>query len=89
MDLKVGGVYRMTARNFFVGAYTGRSQRFGDHVLPEFIGIREKFGYRYLTSEAGWNVGEQIGTIPPHAKLEEDDKTLYRSLAQFARKDVP
>lgn len=41
MELKIGTVYRLHARNIHVGVFDGRG----------FIGIREKFGEHYLDME--------------------------------------
>jgi len=70
-------VYEITSRNLRVGVYIGSE---GDRDM--FIGIREKFGYRYLTTECGWNA-KPIGRVPDHAALSESDSTLRRQLAQF------
>jgi hypothetical protein len=37
----------------------------------EFIGIRTKFGSRYLFGEYHWDTGPPHGTVKPVAKLEQ------------------
>lgn len=54
-DLVVGHVYRLQCRNLTIGAYDGKT----------FVGIREKFGRRYLDSEDHWDTGEPHGTAYP------------------------
>jgi hypothetical protein len=59
MNLEVGKVYRLRSRNLLVGVFTG----------DRFIGIREKFGDRYLDAEYPYDNGgtatakEELGSI--------------------------
>ncbi len=43
------GVYRVVARNFGLGVYNAKTQ--------EFMGVREKFGSRYVFGEYHWDPG--------------------------------
>ena len=54
-DLIVGHVYRLRCRNLTLGAYDGKT----------FVGIREKFGRRYLDSEDHYDTGAPYGTVFP------------------------
>jgi hypothetical protein len=48
-----GRVYEINARNFYMGVWTGTA----------FLGIREKFGSRFLDSEFHWDNGPPHGTV--------------------------
>lgn len=54
-DLVVGRVYKLNARNLRVGVYDGL----------EFVGIREKFGSRFLDIERHWDADSSFGTAYP------------------------
>lgn len=61
----VGRVYRFTSRNLELGVCI-RSE---PDAVPEysrftFLGVRQKFDYRYLSDEYGWNVTEDLGPLP-------------------------
>ncbi len=58
-----GYLYHVKARNFRLGIYNEDAR--------EFIGIRTKFGNRYLFGEYHWDQGPPFGTVKPIAKLEE------------------
>ncbi len=58
-----GWLYHIKARNFRLGIY--------NEVEKEFIGIRTKFGSRYLFGEYHWDTGEPFGTVKPITKLEQ------------------
>lgn len=49
-----GRLYKFNARNFFVGVYDGDQG---------FIGIRTKFGGRFLDTEYHWDQGPPYGTV--------------------------
>jgi len=55
-------LYHIKARNFRLGIY--------DEAQKEFIGIRTKFGSRYLAGEYHWDTGPPHGTVKPIALLE-------------------
>ena len=59
-EMERGGIYRIIARNFFVGVWDGESG---------FIGIREKFGDRYLFTEYHRDYSDRIGTARPVEKV--------------------
>ena len=59
-DCKKGYFYRIRARNFQVGIFDGNTG---------FIGIREKFGDRYLVTEYHWDIGAPLGTVRPVKEL--------------------
>lgn len=74
-ELVVGEVYLISSRNFSLGVYDGNGG---------FIGIREKFGSRYLFTEYfddGMNhLGtvqplKRIATVPEGVELREMDQT--------------
>lgn len=65
----VGTVYRVYSRNLLVAVYAGNGG---------FVGIREKFGDRYLFTEYHWDCGPPYGTLRPLEVLGEvpDDVVL-------------
>lgn len=64
------GIYRIHARNFFIGAYTTALDPMakGGMMLYGFIGIRQKFDAIFLSTELGLPL-EKIGAI-------EDDRIM-------------
>jgi hypothetical protein len=52
-DLEIGKVYKLNSRNLALGVYRGDSS---------FIGIREKFGNRFLDEEVEWDADKHYGT---------------------------
>ena len=72
------GVYRISSRNLSIGVYQKETKG--------FIGIRTKFGARYLATEFHWDTGEPFGTVTPIAQIgvlpagiscAEQDKELF------------
>jgi hypothetical protein len=64
-ELETGGVYRLRSRNLDFGVFDGQRG---------FIGIREKFGSRYLDTEYNLHTAravEQVGTIGPDVLITE------------------
>lgn len=57
-----GAVYRIHSRNLAVGVFV--KERGG------FIGIRTKWGQRFLFCEYHWDTGAPHGTVKPLEKLE-------------------
>jgi hypothetical protein len=51
-----GGIYRISSRNLRFGVYDGKGG---------FIGVREKFGDRYLFTEFHYDQGAPHGTVTP------------------------
>ena len=62
IDCRKGHVYRLNSRNLSFGVFDGQKG---------FIGIREKFGNRFLFTEDHWDCGAPFGTVHP---LEEIGK---------------
>ena len=58
-----GGVYLICARNFSIGVYNENANG--------FIGMRHKFGSKYLFTEYHWDTGEPFGTVKPIVKLTQ------------------
>ncbi len=58
-----GRVYRLQSRNLAVGVFNGTSG---------FIGIRTKFGNRYLATEYHWDTGAPFGTVSEAVDMEID-----------------
>lgn len=62
-DLEVGGIYRLKARNMICGVWNGLT----------FIGIREKFGQRFLDeSEVPYSTAfplEKLGMVSANVRL--------------------
>jgi len=52
-ELQRGAVYRLQSRNLACGVWNGKDG---------FIGIRTKFGGRFLDMEIHWDLSETIGT---------------------------
>lgn len=52
-DLVKGNVYKLTSRNLSIGVFNG---------VDGFIGIRTKFGNRYLFTEIEWDQDKNYGT---------------------------
>ena len=70
----VGRVYRFMSRNLELGVcIKSDPEAQPEYSRYEFTGVREKFDYRYLTSEYGWNITEDLGPLPegiePYARL--------------------
>ena len=58
-ELVERGVYFVRSRNLVAAVWDG-------HIKPTgFIGIREKFGNRYLFKEFHWDDGPPYGTVKP------------------------
>ena len=55
-----GHLYRIHSRNLSTGVFDG---------ISGFIGIREKFGSRYLFREYHWDNGPPFGTVKPQEDL--------------------
>ena len=58
-----GNLYRIRSRNLFLGVW--------DEKVKGFIGIREKFGSRFLATEYHWDTGAPFGTASPLEDLGE------------------
>ena len=58
-----GRVYQIQSRNLTFGVYDGEEG---------FIGIREKFGHRYLFTEYHWDQGPPHGTVSGQRDLGID-----------------
>ena len=56
--------YLIYARNFYYGVFSKEKNG--------FIGIRTKFGQRYLFTEYHWDTGEPHGTAKPFEALNVD-----------------
>ena len=56
--------YLIYARNFWYGVFSKEEKG--------FIGIRTKFGQRYLSTEYHWDTGEPHGTVKPYEILNID-----------------
>lgn len=62
-DCKDRFLYRLKSRNLSLGVFN--KERKG------FVGIREKFGARYLATEYHYDTGAPFGTACPLEELEE------------------
>lgn len=56
-DMVHRGIYRVFSRNLIVGVW--------DETTQGILGIREKFGDRYLFTEYHWDTGAPTGTANP------------------------
>jgi len=77
-------LYKIFSRNLTLGVFCEKSKG--------FIGIREKFGYRYLDQEYHWDQGPPHGTASPKELLEEcplgldhNSKELFEWLDQHEK----
>jgi hypothetical protein len=85
-ELIKGRIYKIDARNFSYGAWNGKDS---------FIGIREKFGSRFLDEEMHWDADKNFGTVEAveedtgvdvdEAMLEERVPGLLAALEAVAR----
>lgn len=62
-DCKPRWLYYIDSRNLAMGVYNPDDKG--------FIGIRTKFGSRFLATEYHWDTGEPYGTAIPYAALEQ------------------
>lgn len=62
-DCKDRFLYRLESRNLSLGVF--------NKELNGFVGIREKFGARYLATEYHYDTGAPFGTACPLEELEE------------------
>ena len=60
---KHGYTYRISSRNLSFGVYNEEKQG--------FVGIRTKFGDRYLFTEYHYDTGAPFGTVCPKEELEK------------------
>ena len=65
-----GPLYRIHSRNLKLGIFDGKTG---------FIGIRLKFGFKYLFTEYHWDQGPPYGTVQPKEDLGPipDDIEIY------------
>lgn len=73
--LEHGRLYRFRARNFSLGIYNENAKG--------FIGIRTKFGDRFLFTEYHWDADPRYGTVQPIEALDArlpDDIPVVESL---------
>jgi len=61
-NCKQGYLYKINSRNLSYGVYDGKQG---------FIGIREKFGSKYLFTEYHYDQGAPYGTVFPEKELEK------------------
>jgi hypothetical protein len=53
-ELEVGRIYLLDCRNLYFGVYAGEGI---------FVGVREKFGDRFLDREYHYDTSRQFGTV--------------------------
>lgn len=64
-DCKPGYLYRLKARNIRIGIFTETA----NGPRPGFIGIRTKFGNRFLETELHYDADPHFGTATPLEEL--------------------
>jgi len=62
-ECRHGGLYKIHARNFYLGVF--------NFLNSGFIGVREKFGNKFLFTEFHWDTGPPFGTVKPIKLIEE------------------
>jgi hypothetical protein len=67
---KKGYLYQVSCRNFNYAVYDGNGG---------FIGIREKFGRRYLFTEHHFDQGPQLGTVFPFEEIKQIPDSIQAS----------
>jgi hypothetical protein len=79
-ELETGKVYKVFARNFEYAVWDG---------VKYFIGVRNKFGSKYLSGEIHWDLDESFGTckpekivcdVPPDIEITYTSKDLFNFL---------
>lgn len=95
MKPETGKIYAVRSRNLLFGVISGeslqnpyRKKGWGDHELYDFIGIREKFGHRYLTEERGL-AAQEVGTLDSDIEVSVDSEELFEALSQYGPEDDP
>ena len=74
-----GGIYKITARNFAIGVYDGDQG---------FLGIRTKFGNRFIDREFHWDQGVPHGTVQPQEKIGQvPDGTDLRAVHEVVERE--
>jgi hypothetical protein len=74
-QLQRGRVYRLQSRNLACGVWNGKDG---------FIGVRTKFGLRFLDMEIHWGLSKTFGTagigrIGNHSRINlSEDQSSYR-----------
>jgi hypothetical protein len=63
----MGHAYRIQSRNLWVGIYNGNPITQGSD--GGYVGIREKFGNRYLFTEFDFETGAPFGTATPYEDM--------------------
>ena len=77
VELKHRWLYRLLARNIKIGVWDADKQ--------EFLGIRTKFGGRYIDSENHWDAKhfatacpmEEMEELPAEISLSEENELLF------------
>lgn len=69
MNVAYGRVYRILSRNLHIGVCVDV-----DRML--FLGVREKLGFRYLSTEICWEAKADLGAAPPGLVLAESLGTV-------------
>lgn len=78
VECKNRNLYRICSRNLAFGVFHKSSRG--------FIGIREKFGYKYLFTEYHIDIGEPHGTVNPKEDLGPIPEDIELTEGSF-RKD--
>lgn len=74
-----GKVYKISSRNLRIGVFDGKGG---------FIGIREKFGNRYLFTEYHWDKGPPFGTVRPYEEVEVELPPFVVAKETLGSKDI-
>lgn len=81
-ECKHGHLYKINSRNLKWGVFNAS--------VKGFIGIREKFGRRYLFTEFHWDTGPPFGTVKPivengefFGEIDEKNSCIFEWLDNF------
>lgn len=79
-------LYRIKSRNLDLALWTGKMGKYSPESedMPQFIGIRRKFDYEYLTIEFGW-AWENLEINIPEMDINFDSKPLFEWLKNMEK----
>lgn len=79
-DCKDGNLYKINSRNLSLGIFIKEENG--------FVGIRQKFGQRYLFIEYHWDTGAPYGTVKPQNDLGGTPFGVLPKAVEFGEGEV-